>query len=221
MKKRLYPYDSEAIEVTFDLARCIHAEECIRGLPAVFDRDRRPWIDAGAAPADAVARVIERCPSGALTYVRKDGGAQEVPSANVVEVSPNGPLYVRGDIEIVDADDNVLLECTRVALCRCGASANKPLCDGSHERIGFSDTGRLGTGGVKDLDPAADGRLRVKVRAGASLRLTGSFTVRGSDGDEERRGTNAALCRCGASKNKPFCDSSHKELGGWEVMNDK
>ena len=216
MKKRIYRYDSETIEVSFDLARCIHAQECIRGLPAVFDRDRRPWIDASADSADAVARVIERCPSGALTYVRKDGGTPEVPSDNLVEVSPNGPLYVRGDIEIADADDNVLLECTRVALCRCGASANKPLCDGSHERIGFADSGQLGTGGVKDVDPTADGRLRVKVRAGASLRFTGNFTVCGAGGTDERRGTNAALCRCGASMNKPFCDSSHKELGDWE-----
>ena len=76
-KDNLRHYTSEAIDVSYDARRCIHAAECIRGLPAVFDTDRRPWILPTGASADAIAAVIENCPSGALHYTRRDGGARE------------------------------------------------------------------------------------------------------------------------------------------------
>jgi CDGSH-type Zn-finger protein len=50
---------------------------------------------------------------------------------------PKGPLFLRGRIQIRDAEERLIREDTRVALCRCGASENKPFCDGSHRRIGF------------------------------------------------------------------------------------
>jgi uncharacterized Fe-S cluster protein YjdI len=70
MTRRTYP--GTDIQVTFDADLCIHATECVRGLPAVFDRDRRPWVMTDHAPADEVSRVVERCPTGALQYERRD-----------------------------------------------------------------------------------------------------------------------------------------------------
>jgi uncharacterized Fe-S cluster protein YjdI/CDGSH-type Zn-finger protein len=134
-------YANDSIEVTWEPAFCIHAAECLRGLPAVFDSRRRPWIIVDNSPAADIGEVIQRCPTGALHFRRLDGGPQEpVPEETTVTERPNGPLYVRGKIKIFAQDHSPLREDTRVALCRCGSSANKPFCDGSHRRVGFRTT---------------------------------------------------------------------------------
>ena len=118
---------------------CIHVRNCVHRLPQVFGPEARPWVVVDAADADAVAAVIESCPTGALHYRRLDGGREEQqPAETTVEPRPNGPLFVRGAVRIVDPDGHLIREDTRVALCRCGASENKPFCDGSHLRIGFT-----------------------------------------------------------------------------------
>ena len=100
--------------------------------------EARPWVVVDAADADAVAATIESCPTGALHYRRLDGGRDEqYQEDTTVEPRPNGPLFVRGRVRIVDPEGELIREDTRVALCRCGSSKNKPFCDGSHLRIGF------------------------------------------------------------------------------------
>jgi hypothetical protein len=92
------------------------------------------------AGGDPIAATIETCPTGALHYRRLDGGPQEEPQPGAtVEPRPNGPLFVRGLVRIVDEGGQLIREDTRLALCRCGASENKPFCDGSHRRIGFTN----------------------------------------------------------------------------------
>ena len=148
-KDGLRHYTSEAIDITYDARRCIHAAECVRGLPAVFDTDRRPWILPSGANAEAIAAVIERCPTGALHYTRRDGGAAESPSAQTtIAPVPGGPLYVRGLIQLRSADGRLLVEDTRVALCRCGQSQNKPFCDNSHLGSDFDDASARKDGGT-------------------------------------------------------------------------
>lgn len=130
-------YQTPNVVVRFDAKRCIHAAECVHGLPAVFDAHRRPWIVPDAASTDEVTTTIERCPSGALTYQRIDGGPAEVPPApRIIEVE-NGPLYVQGCLVVRDAEGADVEVGPRAALCRCGASANKPFCDNSHLDTGF------------------------------------------------------------------------------------
>ena len=132
-------YVGEAIEVHWEPRRCIHVRNCVRDLPHVFLPDARPWVEVDAANADAVAAAVERCPTGALHYHRLDGGADEHPGEETtIEPRPNGPLFLRGRLRVVGADGELIREDTRAALCRCGASANKPFCDGSHRRIGFT-----------------------------------------------------------------------------------
>jgi uncharacterized Fe-S cluster protein YjdI/CDGSH-type Zn-finger protein len=134
-------YANDRIEVSWEPAFCIHAAECLRGLPAVFDNQRRPWITVDSGSAADISEVIQRCPTGALHFRRLDSGPQEpVPEETTVIERPNGPLYLRGKIRIFAQDHTSLREDTRVALCRCGASANKPFCDGSHRRVGFRTT---------------------------------------------------------------------------------
>jgi CDGSH-type Zn-finger protein/uncharacterized Fe-S cluster protein YjdI len=206
-------YRSEKITVSFDLERCIHSAECVRGLPEVFDTDKRPWIQPDKSHPDRVAEVVMQCPTGALRFERRDGGAEEpVPSENIVAVAASGPLYVRGDIEIKDSTGTTLLEGTRVALCRCGESMNKPLCDNSHKQANFRDAGVLGENRLASK-PAANGqKLRIVPTVGGPLILNGEVEIRSADGQTFYRGTKTALCRCGHSANKPFCDGSHAEV---------
>jgi uncharacterized Fe-S cluster protein YjdI len=131
-------YRNDRIAVSWEPAYCIHVANCLRGNPQVFDAARRPWIDVDRASADEIAEVVMRCPTGALHFERLDGGPQEpVPDETSVETRPNGPLFVRGKVRIQEPSGRVLREDTRVALCRCGGSENKPFCDGTHRRIGF------------------------------------------------------------------------------------
>jgi len=136
---RTFEYEGEDIVVTYDVKRCIHAKECVHGLRSVFDPERKPWVDPDGAEADAVAEVVERCPTGALHYRRTDGGAPESPPERAtVQVEPSGPLWIEGRIQLVDDQGEVRWTDTRVALCRCGASRNKPFCDNSHKDIDFT-----------------------------------------------------------------------------------
>ena len=139
MARRIYR--GSDIEVSFDLDVCIHATECVRGLPAVFDRDRRPWILPDGAAAEEVARVIDRCPSGALQYERL-GGATAAQQSATVTVTPleNGPVIVQGEF-VMRREDGTEQTLRRAALCRCGHSGNKPFCDSSHREFAFQAAG--------------------------------------------------------------------------------
>lgn len=130
-------YRTNQIAVYWEPQLCIHTANCIRSQPEVFNPKRRPWVLIDAAPADAVAEAVMRCPTGALRFERLDGAAQEpLPEPPVIEAQPDGPLYLRGRIRIVDEDGRER-ELPRAALCRCGESNNKPFCDNMHLRSGF------------------------------------------------------------------------------------
>jgi CDGSH-type Zn-finger protein/uncharacterized Fe-S cluster protein YjdI len=207
-------YRGEKIIVTYDLKRCIHVEECVQGLPPVFDRDRRPWIDPDAASADEVAEVILRCPTGALHFERLDGGPQEIPpDTNTLQIISDGPLYIQGRILIQTPEGDIESEDTRIALCRCGASQNKPYCDNSHLDCNFRDTGLLPEEKVTAQSPQiATGPLRIIPLPNGSVQLQGCFELTDTGGRIFCTDSRAHVCRCGASRTKPFCDGSHREI---------
>jgi len=129
-------YRGRGVDVVYDPARCRHVAACVRGLPTVFDTARRPWIDPDGEPDPArVAEVVERCPTGALHHRRHDGVPEAPTAPTTVTALPDGPLLLRGDLRV--EVDGVEVAETRAALCRCGRSAVKPWCDGSHERTGW------------------------------------------------------------------------------------
>jgi CDGSH-type Zn-finger protein len=101
-----------------------------------------------------VARLVEQqagdCPGGRLRARQREraqsgGHAAEPkfePSIGLVQDTDkgvSGPLWVRGGVQVLSADGNAYEVRNRVALCRCGASGNKPFCDGSHVSSGFND----------------------------------------------------------------------------------
>jgi uncharacterized Fe-S cluster protein YjdI len=131
-------YRNDEIVVSWEPEYCIHTANCLIGLPQVFDVGRRPWVSIDAASADEIAQVVMTCPTGALHFQRLDGGEQEeAVEGTSVQPRLNGPLFVRGKVRIVDSQGNVVREDARIALCRCGHSANKPFCDGTHKTVEF------------------------------------------------------------------------------------
>jgi CDGSH-type Zn-finger protein/uncharacterized Fe-S cluster protein YjdI len=214
MRKKVLTYEGDEITITYDVNRCIHAENCIHGLPAVFAKNRRPWVDADGAGGEEIADVIETCPTGALQYeMKKSDRAEQPPSKNRIIMQPDGPVYMFGDIEVKDHEGNTILQDTRFALCRCGASKNKPACDNSHQKFEFS----AGT----DADPSKlpepsgndHGKLTVKLMKNGPAILEGTYTVESDTMEPKSSDKGVALCRCGLSAAKPFCDGSHKDGG--------
>ncbi|MEU4685844.1 (4Fe-4S)-binding protein [Streptomyces xinghaiensis] len=120
-------YQAASITVTFEARRCLHAAECVHGLPGVFDPTKRPWIQPGNATADQLAEVVRRCPSGALQYARADGGAETPDRPTTITRGPTGELTVRGELS-VDTPQGSRAE-TRAVLCGCGQSRLQPYCD--------------------------------------------------------------------------------------------
>jgi CDGSH-type Zn-finger protein/uncharacterized Fe-S cluster protein YjdI len=139
-------YENGDIAVTWEPRLCIHVGACFRRLPQAFKPLERPWVDVNAASPDEIAATVLLCPTGALHFERMDGGLQEeVAAETTIEERPNGPLFVRGRVK-VRCQDGSVREDSRVALCRCGQSANKPFCDGTHRRIGFRTVEPAGPG---------------------------------------------------------------------------
>lgn len=207
----IHEYTGGDVDVTWDERLCIHAAECIRRAPAAFDTGRRPWILPDEESADTVMQAVHACPSGALAATRKDGGApEEHDPANTIRVTAGGPLYVRGELRVGGADGDSPGVGMRAALCRCGESEHKPFCDNAHDQCGFADPGDVAPGG----EPGQEGGpLTVTPAANGPLLVNGGLTIADADGKPAWHGTKTALCRCGHSGNKPFCDGTHAKIG--------
>jgi CDGSH-type Zn-finger protein/uncharacterized Fe-S cluster protein YjdI len=204
------PAESSELVVHFDGKTCIHARRCVLGLPKVFvPGTKGGWIFPDQASADEVTRIIDTCPSGALTYVRKDGAADEcLPQVNTARLWQNGPVEYKGDLKI--AGDEVR---KRAVLCRCGHSKNKPYCDNSHIEAGFEATGEGVSDGDAQALEARDGPVTVVPAKNGPLVVEGNLEIIAASGRRLATKTKAFMCRCGASSNKPYCDGSHKKAG--------
>ena len=195
-----------SVTIRFEARKCVHSRNWVLGRPDVFVPNvEGEWIHPDAATVDEVAELAHNCPSGAITYIRHDGGPQEVaPIVNTVRVREDGPLAFHGAVAI-EGHAPIF----RATLCRCGQSSRKPFCDGSHAAAGFTATGEPVT---KLSEPLArrDGAVLIVPSEDGPLVVTGSLEVVSGTGRTIDRCVQTALCRCGGSANKPFCDGSHK-----------
>jgi len=200
--------EGEKIDVSFNGKRCIHSRNCVLGNPHVFVPNAPgEWIHPEAADVEQVVTLAQNCPSGAIGYVRKDGGPQEKPPVvNTVRLRENGPLAVHA--EIVLGGETFF----RATLCRCGASQNKPFCDNSHIALGFKASGEPDTVESTPLQ-VRDGVLDVAPEPNGPLVVTGNLEICSGTGRTVNRVVKARLCRCGGSRNKPFCDNTHLKIG--------
>ncbi len=126
------------ITVSDDRGICVHAGFC--GNQATNVWKMVSDVDDDTLVRARVIEMIERCPSGALTYALEGDDAANEPSLPTeISVLDDGPLYVSGGIPVTRSDGGSVETRNRVTLCRCGASSKKPLCDGSHTESGFRD----------------------------------------------------------------------------------
>ena len=193
----------------FEGRRCIHARNCVLGRPDVFVPNvEGEWIHPDRATPEAIAALAQNCPSGAITYERLDGGPEEsAPIVNLVRVRENGPLALHGELEIEGEAPRL-----RATLCRCGASKAKPFCDGSHTAAGFQATGEPATQESSSL-AVRNGKLRVTPFKDGPLGVEGNLEICSGTGRTVNRVTKTALCRCGQSGKKPYCDGTHRKVG--------
>ena len=205
-------YPGKSATVAWHGRLCIHIGECGRAKGDLFVGGGKPWCEPDVASDDEVFDVVLRCPTGALTVDYAHGSRKETADpVNTVHVAYNGPLFVRGDLDIEGAPEGADGLKFRAALCRCGMSKNKPFCDNSHEEAGFKDYGAVGESG--DAEVGTGGPLTIKAAKDGPLLISGNVTISGGAGRTSWQGKRAALCRCGHSANKPFCDGAHKAAG--------
>ena len=137
-KEKLKEYSNGEITVLWEPNKCIHAGECVKRLPKVYNPKERPWIKVENASTKELKQQIQACPSGALSYRMTDQSNKEEDHLETkVEVRENGPLLVHGILNITKPNGEHEKKDRTTAFCRCGASSNKPYCDGGHIKSGF------------------------------------------------------------------------------------
>jgi CDGSH-type Zn-finger protein/uncharacterized Fe-S cluster protein YjdI len=197
------------ITLRFDGTRCIHSRRCVLGAPSVFLANvEGPWLHPETISVEECVAIAHDCPSGAITYARHDGKAQEMPPAvNVVRVLENGPYAVHADIDVAGEQPMI-----RATLCRCGKSRNKPFCDNSHRDGAFIASGEPVT---RESEPLAarGGSLALNPLVDGPIEVLGNLEICSGTGRTVFRTQNVRLCRCGGSADKPFCDGTHARIG--------
>jgi CDGSH-type Zn-finger protein len=141
IKDKRKNYVGKEITIHDNRKICSHAAECVNNLPSVFKFNTRPWINPDAADKQQIINTIKKCPSGALGYSIDDIEYKEQERMSLVTVSKDGPYTITGGIDLIG--DNIQFaegfSKEHYTLCRCGASSNKPFCDGMHITINFKD----------------------------------------------------------------------------------
>jgi len=136
-KNIIKKYRNNEFTILWEPKKCIHAAECVKMLPHVYNPESKPWIKPENASIDELKTQIDKCPSGALSYEKDKVTNQSINMKTEVELMKNGPLLVKGNVEIKSHDGTVVTKEKMTAFCRCGASQNKPYCDGNHKADGF------------------------------------------------------------------------------------
>ncbi len=131
-------YHADAITIHDNRSICAHAGHCTDGLATVFRQQHEPWIDSAGASVEAIIATVERCPSGALSYTRGGIEVRDQEREPSIAATTDGPYSVVGGPQLLGEARAPGASAEHYTLCRCGASKNKPFCDGTHWSIGFT-----------------------------------------------------------------------------------
>jgi uncharacterized Fe-S cluster protein YjdI len=140
MKDITKKYTNEEVTVVWKPEQCIHSTICWKSLGEVFNPKIKPWIKLEGSTTEKIIDQVKKCPSGALSYymnAEMENDSVQVTAETIVEATANGPLLVYGNVKVKDAQGNEARKNNVTAFCRCGASSNKPYCDGTHRKIDF------------------------------------------------------------------------------------
>jgi len=193
--------------LTFDGSKCIHSRNCVLNRPDVFVPNvQGDWIHPDKATTAELIQLADACPSGAIEF-QASTSPTSAPLVNTLHIRENGPYTVKAELALNEHKEGV-----NRTLCRCGASKNKPFCDGSHTQISFVATGEPETKVSKPLENRG-GLVELKTIENGPLSVNGSLEICSGTGRTVDRTEQVFLCRCGASANKPYCDGSHNRVG--------
>lgn len=140
MKDITKKYTNGEVTIVWKPSECIHSAICFKGLGEVFDPKKRPWITPEKSTTEKIIAQVKKCPSGALSYYLNREAEHDqvsVTAETIVEPVVNGPLMVYGNVVVKDSEGVLTRKNNVTAFCRCGASGNKPYCDGTHRKIDF------------------------------------------------------------------------------------
>ena len=168
-----------------------------------------PKLDTPTVP-DSKLRDSKSTDEKALDrWFHEQRGAERVPKrlevANELLVVNGGPLKMTGNITLIHEDGSVT-HSNDLNLCRCGSSKNKPICDDQHLEIEFFDSGAVQQ--LSDWMPVTRPQtITVTCIKNGPLKFRGYLRIHNKKG-QECITMSGALCRCGQSSKKPFCDSA-------------
>ncbi len=143
-------YSNDDITVYWKPGKCIHVTTCYKELIDVFNPRKRPWINMNGASTEEIIRVVNLCPTDALSFTwnnvkddieepsKKENESIIVENATEIKVMKDGPLVVKGKFKIIGTEGAELRQMKMASFCRCGQSKKMPFCDGTHRKIGFS-----------------------------------------------------------------------------------
>jgi CDGSH-type Zn-finger protein/uncharacterized Fe-S cluster protein YjdI len=194
------------VTIRFDANRCIHSRGCVLGHPEVYVPNvHGEWIHPDAASADTVMLTALNCPSGAIRVARNTARPIRMHhrSSTPFGCARMAPFAIEADLSIRGQAQAT----PRATFCRCGQSQKKPFCDGAHASASFAATGEPATNYFTDLE-IRNGLVNVQPLPNGPLLMTGNLEIVSGTGRTTDKVTRIALCRCGQSKNKPYCDGS-------------
>jgi uncharacterized Fe-S cluster protein YjdI len=141
-------YTNGEITVYWRPAECIHATYCYSELIEVFNPRKRPWINMQGASTEEIIKIVNKCPTNALTYkwnkdIEKEDGmakaSSEYEQKTEIKIMEDGPLIIKGNFKIIGTDGKEMKQMKVASICRCGQSGNKPFCDGTHKKTGVKN----------------------------------------------------------------------------------
>ncbi len=192
----------------FDGEKCIHSRNCVLNRPDVFVPDvKGEWIHPENASSGELRAIADNCPSGAIRY-EETGRTQRKPLVNTLHLRENGPYALNADLQL--GEEPCVSQ--KMTLCRCGASKNKPCCDGSHVGIDFVATGEVAVV-VSPVPVSQTGVVIVSPLKDGPVQVDGNLEICTGTGHTVNRVQQVHLCRCGHSSNKPYCDGTHSKVG--------
>jgi len=183
--------------------------------PYEFDPGPSPNLDIPGTHKPAAKKPESTGDKALDRWFLEQRGNKRVPKrldvANELLVTAGGPLKMTGNITLIDEEGSVT-HSNNLSLCRCGSSKNGPICDDKHLDIEFFDNGAIGQ--MSDWMPVSRPQtITVTCVKDGPLKFRGYLRIYNKRG-QECITMNGALCRCGKSSRKPFCENKGQCCSG-------